>query len=258
MEEIGLAVLPDIQAQKPEHAIALSSVGVSNFRYPVSIFRSGATESAIVTINAAVNVPDDQRGAHMSRFAEEITQAFQTPLEVSSIEELPERLSRSFLGAHEYASNCTVMLEMTSHVNKHVYTLFVTYDTAGDERILGVEVAGALACPCAIALTGGQSHNQRGMLRIELCTNGNKVSSEELVGLGERSFSTPVRLLLKRPDEKAVVEAMHDNPKFVEDVVRDCVVLLKELFRGLSAKVRCLSFESIHPYDCFAEWDGTL
>jgi hypothetical protein len=129
-------------------------------------------------------------------------------------------------------------------VDGHPYKLFASYNTATQQRILGVEVHGALACPCAMAMTGGLSHNQRGRLRIELQTNGYHIPAEELVAIAESAFSTPVRLLLKRPQEKAIVEAMHRNPKFVEDVVRDCVIALRERYRGVWARVRCDSFES--------------
>ncbi len=257
LEELKRA-LPDIQSQRPIHEIALTRVGVSRFRYPVLLRRNGETLQVFVTIEASVNLPPDQRGAHMSRFAEEIIRAFEFPLEASSFEELAERLARELLEAHNYAQYCTVTLESESHVEGHPFKLFASYDTATQQRVLGVEVYGALACPCAMAMTGSVTHNQRGALRIELQTNGYNIIPEELVAIAEASFSTPVRLLLKRPQEKEIVEAMHKNPKFVEDVVRDCVTVLKERYSGVWAKVRCDSFESIHPYDVFAEWEGVL
>lgn len=250
--------LPDLQSERPEHPIALTRVGVANFRFPVTLRRKGEVLRTFVTIEAAVNLPSDQRGAHMSRFAEEIVRAFSLPMEAALFEELAERLANELLDAHDYAHHCTVTLEAESHVDGHPYKLFASYNTATQQRILGVEVHGALACPCAMAMTGGLSHNQRGRLRIELQTNGYHIPAEELVAIAENAFSTPVRLLLKRPQEKAIVEAMHRNPKFVEDVVRDCVIALKERYRGVWARVRCDSFESIHPYDVFAEWEGQL
>lgn len=250
--------LPDVQSERPEHEIELTSVGVTNFRYPATVWRNGETLQVFVTIEASVNLPPDQRGAHMSRFAEEIVRAFELPLEATSFEELAERLAHDLLKAHDYACYGTVILETESHVEGHPYKLFASYNTMTQQRTLGVEVHGALACPCAMAMTGSITHNQRGMLRIELQTNGYTVSPEELVAIAEDAFSSPVRLLLKRPQEKEIVEAMHRRPKFVEDVVRDCVVALKERYSQVWARVRCDSFESIHPYDCFAEWEGVL
>src|SRR5579885_1530232 len=95
--------LPDIQSERPEHAIALTRVGVAHFRYPVTLRRKGEVLRTFVTIEAAVNLPSEQRGAHMSRFAEEIVQAFSLPMEAALFEELAERLANELLDAHDYA-----------------------------------------------------------------------------------------------------------------------------------------------------------
>jgi len=100
IEKIGEA-LPDVQSERPVHEIALTRVGVSRFRYPVLLRRNGETLQVFVTIEASINLPPDQRGAHMSRFAEEIIRAFEFPLEASSFEELAERLAHELLKAHE-------------------------------------------------------------------------------------------------------------------------------------------------------------
>ncbi len=258
IEETEWERLADVQSERPEHGIDLTRVGVTNFRYPVRVRKSGENIRVFATIEVSVNLPPDQRGVHMSRFAEEIVRAFQMPMEANSFEDLAERLAKDILKAHDYAAYCTLKIESETHREGHPYKIFATYNTATGEKCIGVEVMGALACPCAMAMTGGLSHNQRGSLRIEVKTNGNKVNAQDLAVLAEGSFSSPVRLLLKRPDEKRVVEQMHQNPRFVEDVVRQCVVLLREAYRGSWARVRCVSMESIHPYDCFAEWEGDL
>ncbi|MDW8121035.1 MAG: GTP cyclohydrolase I FolE2 [Armatimonadota bacterium] len=250
--------LADVQSETPEHEIDLTRVGVTNFRYPVLVRKSGENLRVFVTIEASVNLPPDQRGAHMSRFAEEIVSTFQMPMEADSYEDLAERLAKDILNAHDYAAYCTLRIEGESHREGHPYKIFATYNTATEEKSIGVEVVGALACPCAMAMTGGITHNQRGSLTVAVKTNGNRVNATELAALAEAAFSSPVRLLLKRPDEKRVVEQMHQNPRFVEDVVRHCVVALKEAYPGSWAKIRCVSMESIHPYDCFAEWEGAL
>ncbi len=250
--------LPDIQAGQPRHPIPLKQVGVVNLRYPVLVDINGARMQVLAEIEAAVDLPADQRGAHMSRFAEEIIQAFALPIAGTLFEELAERLAHELMDAHPYARNAVVTIKADMHLDGHPYKLVARYNLETAKRSIGVEVQGALACPCAIAMTGGLSHNQRGTLVIELETGDQFVPAETLVQLAEQAFSTPVRLLLKRPQEKAIVEAMHKNPKFVEDVVRDCVVLLKERFAGLKAFVRCTSYESIHPYDVYAAWEGTL
>ncbi|MFA4016502.1 MAG: hypothetical protein RUDDFDWM_001612 [Candidatus Fervidibacterota bacterium] len=250
--------LPDVQREQPKTQLALTRVGITNLCYPVMFRHGDKLVESFVNITASVDLPHNQRGAHMSRFAEEIGRLFKIPKETASLTELVEELATQLLRAHDYARHCTITLKTNSHVDNHVYTVFVSYSTATSKCSIGVEVAGALACPCSMALTGGMSHNQRCLLSIEVEADSHNISHEELASIAEKSFSAPVRLLLKRPDEKRVVETMHAKPKFVEDVVRDCVSILRKRFSGLKARVRCLSFESIHPYDCFAEWEGVL
>jgi GTP cyclohydrolase FolE2 len=91
-----------------------------------------------------------------------------------------------------------------------------------------------------------------------LGTGKSCVEAEEIVDICEKSFSAPVKLKLKRPLEKRIVQRMHSNPRFVEDVVRRCVSLLARRYRGMKATVECVSQESIHPYDVFARWSGRL
>lgn len=250
--------LPDVQIEPPKTPLALTRVGITNLRYPVVFHHRGNVVETIVSITASVDLPKKQRGAHMSRFTEEIARAFRIPAEVTSLSELAEGLCEQLLKAHDYANHCTVSLQMDSHIDSNVYTAMVSYSSLSRRWTIGVKVMGTLACPCSIALTGGISHNQRGVLEIEVESDNHEIDHRDLALLAEKSFSAPVRLLLKRPDEKRVVEEMHSNAKFVEDVVRDCVKMLKERYKGLKARVRCVSFESIHPYDCFAEWEGEL
>jgi GTP cyclohydrolase I len=253
-----IEALPDVQREQPKTQLALTRVGIINFCYPVMFRHGDKLVESLISITASVDLPHNQRGVHMSRFAEEIARLFRIPKEITSLTELVEELATQLLRAHDYARHCTVTLKTNSHIDNHIYTVFVSYSTATSKCSIGVEVAGALACPCSIALTGGMSHNQRCLLSIEVEADSLNISHEELASIAEKSFSAPVRLLLKRPDEKRVVETMHARAKFVEDAVRDCVSMLRKRFSGLRAKVRCVSFESIHPYDCFAEWEGVL
>ncbi|MCS7252746.1 MAG: GTP cyclohydrolase I FolE2 [Armatimonadota bacterium] len=250
--------LPDVQTEPPRTPLPLTRVGITNFRYPVAFHRHGNFVETIVSVTASIDLPKGQRGAHMSRFAEEIARAFHIPSKVGSLSELAEGLCEQLLKAHDYANHCTVFIQMDAHIDSNVYTAMASYSTSSLKGTVGVKVMGTLACPCSIALTGGMSHNQRGVLEIEVEADSHEIKHEDLALLAERAFSMPVRLLLKRPDEKRVVEEMHSNAKFVEDVVRDCVKMLKERYKGHKARVRCVSFESIHPYDCFAEWEGEL
>jgi GTP cyclohydrolase I len=64
--------------------------------------------------------------------------------------------------------------------------------------------------------------------------------------------SAPVYALLKRPDERHVTMQAHDNPVFVEDLVRNVALFLKNDPRVSSFEVQAVNRESIHAHDAFA------
>jgi GTP cyclohydrolase FolE2 len=250
--------MKDVQNDIASHGIKLSKVGIVNLEYPVRIKRPDRVHEAILQVKVSVDLPKNQKGAHMSRFIEKIEENFSIPQETESVEDLAERIAEEQLKAHKYAKSALVELKAKRDYKKKIYELLGRYDTAGKKKTIGVKVAGTIACPCAIELTGGQSHNQRAILSLEIQTNGNKVNAEHLIEICEQCFSTPLQLMLKRPVERKIVKQMHRNPMFVEDVVRKCVYLLKKKFKGCFCRLNCVSKESIHPFDVFAEWSGVL
>jgi len=250
--------LDDVQSEKSIHKIPLSQVGLVNLEYPAIINWNGNSHNVIMDMKMSVDLPKEQRGAHLSRFMEKIEEEFSIPREATSIEVLAETIAHMQLLIHDYSDRASVDLSTKMDLDGKVYGLFAKYDTSLDQKVVGVKVMGAIACPCSIQLTGGLSHNQRAEITLEIEANGIDVDAEDLVRLCDRSFSTPLKMKLKRPDEKKLVEDMHANPMFVEDVVRKCVHMLRELFNSHYCRVKCVSFESIHPYDVYAEWNGTL
>lgn len=248
----------DIQNDKANHQISLSRVGILNLEYPVMIKRPDRGHETILKMKMSVDLPAIQKGAHMSRFIEKIEENFSLPQETVGIENLAKKIALDQLTSHEYAKNASVELKTKRDHNKKVYELYGRYDTGSGRKTIGVKVVGVIACPCSMELTNGLSHNQRAVICLELEANGGKVNAEELVELCEEAFSAPVQLTLKRPMEKDLVERMHANPMFVEDVVRKCVHQLRKRYRGSYSRVKCVSQESIHPFDVFAEWRGVL
>jgi GTP cyclohydrolase FolE2 len=250
--------LDDVQASKAPQMIPLAHVGVVDLEYPVCIRHNGVDRNVIMNITMDIDLPERQRGAHMSRFVERLEEEFKIPSLVHSIEELAEVLAKDQLKIHTYATHSQVELSTRiDYVDGKVYDLYASYNTSEHVKWIGVRTVGAIACPCAIQLTGGLSHNQRASLKVML-GGEREVEAEEIVAICEDSFSAPVKLKLKRPMERDMVLRMHANPRFVEDVVRRCVTLLCKRFRGMRASVECVSHESIHPYDVFAKWEGKL
>jgi len=156
----------------------------------------------------------------------------------------------------------------------------------GIRRVVGVEATGINACPCAQGLVRGAAadrlleagfegadverilelvplatHNQRGRGTL-LVGTGARINAEHLVDIVERSMSSPVYELLKRPDELFVVEHAHLQPRFVEDSVRHALKATLDRYPSLSDDdfvfARQANEETIHRHDVVAERTGTV
>lgn len=249
--------LPDVQADVPEHAIALSAVGVTGMRLPL-VLENGP---ALATITAAVDLPADQRGAHMSRFRKAID-SVPAGLDVFDFAQV---LVEELMRRHPYAHRAEVTVDAETAVADLVLPV-TARAVAGalaepvpaiDGSSLTLRALGSTVCPCSFAMSGDRyAHVQRAELRVELA--GPRLSAAELHAIVSTAFSAPVAMMLDRPGEKALVDRMFAHPRFVEDVAREAAAALRAARAGDAARVVATAFESIHPYDCFATWQGTI
>ncbi len=122
---------------------------------------------------------------------------------------------------------------------------------AGYDLILEVNVPITTVCPCSKEISSHGAHNQRGMVRLAVRFK-RFIWIEDLVRLVEYAASCEVYSVLKRPDEKFVTERAYENPKFVEDVVRDIAVELKNDSNINWFLVDVENFESIHNHSAYA------
>jgi GTP cyclohydrolase I len=106
-------------------------------------------------------------------------------------------------------------------------------------------------CPCSKKISERGAHNQRSHVTVTATTN-DFVWIEDLVQLVEGQASCELYGLLKRPDEKFITERAYDNPKFVEDMVRDVAALLNKEQRIDAYVVESENFESIHNHSAYA------
>ena len=275
----------DVQNRKNETGFKLTKVGVTGVRKLVHVARpnsDGPNEPLICTIDVFVDLPADQKGSHMSRNLEVIREIVteSTCKPVTGIEDLAVNISRMLLKKHEYATTANVNIEaeyfkgnVTPHgkTTTEVYKLLgraVNSRENGISKTLGVQCIGMTACPCAqenVAQTLGCSkewpvitHNQRNVCTVIMTMDDEAaVEADDLIDIVNDSFSSPTFELLKRDDEAAVVINAHENPRFVEDMVR--IVLKKivdaypELPDDVEITVRSESEESIHKHNAFAE-----
>jgi GTP cyclohydrolase I len=126
-------------------------------------------------------------------------------------------------------------------------------DISGNDIITSVKVVVPVTslCPCSKKISERGAHNQRSHVTVTARTN-DFVWIEELVQLVESEASCELFGLLKRPDEKFVTERAYDNPKFVEDMVRDVAARLNAESRIEAYVVESENFESIHNHSAYA------
>lgn len=299
-------ILPDVQASKSEVAINLSRVGVTNVKKLVKVARQNKRPVILIsTFNMYVDLPSDRRGANLSRNFEVIDEVLEESVKaaVFDIEDLCGEVARRLLNRHEYATRSEVHMDSelivkrktpkTSAMSQKVVKVFARAiaernDRIGVKKVIGAEVVGITACPCAQELMKTRAeaelrdlgmdsarieeffkrvpmatHNQRGRGTITIETTGSYgVPLDAIIEIIERSMSTTSFELLKRPDEMEVVSNAHANPKFVEDCVRDMARNVLDSFPGLPddavVTLKQVNEESIHQHNAFAELKTTM
>lgn len=250
--------LPDIQAKSDGRNIAIDAVGIRGLRYPVDLLADGRVATTVATFAMTVGLDAGTKGTHMSRFVE-ILEGLREPLDPARFLALVERM-RMRLGA----ATGEIEMRFPHFVRKHApvsgVPSLVDVDAcwtgrrgADGERTmrLRVTVPATSLCPCSREISDYGAHNQRSHITIDALVAG-EISVAELVGLAERSASCEVYGLLKRADERFVTQRAYDNPRFVEDMVRDVAIGLDGEPRISSYAVAVENFESIHNHSAFA------
>lgn len=281
----------DVQNRRVDSGFRLTRVGVTGVKKPVRIRRDESIALINDTLNCEIDVfvdlPAAQRGSHLSRNLEVLREIVDESAgcPVPGIETLAVNICRKLLKRHDYADTAEVLITAEYFRNSRtpngrdtleVYTLIGEASAVRNETIrktIGVEVIGMTACPCAQETVGNvlncsgkvavMSHNQRNVCTVSVETDEDvNVEANDLIDIVEASFSSPTYEILKRDDEAAVVINAHNNPKFVEDVVRDVLGKMMERYPDFPddvfLTVRSESEESIHKHNAFAEKQTTL
>ena len=253
--------MKDVQGEKDNRNIYLHRVGVKGVKYPVLIKdHEGKTFPVTGKVDLLVDLEGEQKGTHMSRFVEVLTQYHQ--MDLRSIRHLLEEI-RDRLEAEN--SFCKVDFDYyiwkKSPVTERGAYLAVEVEYRGALKgneldfEMTVRTPVTTLCPCSKEISDYSAHNQRAIVSITLKTD-QYIWIEDVMKIAEESASAPVYSLLKRPDEKFVTERAYDNPKFVEDVARDVKMRIDEMEGVRSYVVEVESFESIHDHSAYAKVEG--
>ena len=252
--------LPDVQGSPDQRHLAIQRVGIKGVRHPLIVMnRDGQTQPTVGMWSLDVHLPATVKGTHMSRFVA-LLEERRGVLDVQALRGLLATMADK-LGAH--AGRIEV---------KYPYFITKIAPISGVESLLDIEVAltGRIAqgktdvsltvvvpvtslCPCSKEISDYGAHNQRSHVTIEAgVREGVALAVEDLVAIAEEEASCEVYGLLKRPDEKYVTERAYDNPKFVEDLIRDVVQRLNDDERIGRYVVEVENFESIHNHSAYA------
>jgi GTP cyclohydrolase IB len=247
----------DVQAGPDFRRMPIQKVGIRNIRYPVTVRdKSRETQATVATLTLSVNLPHSYRGTHMSRFVE-VLEKFRDEVSYHTLEQILMEIRKALHAEESHIEvrfpyflrrkapvsgmeslmsyDCTISAACASHI----------------EITTRVEVPVHTLCPCSREISKVSAHNQRGTVAIEVGMT-KFIWIEDLVEIAEASASSPVYALLKREDEKHITEAAYENPRFVEDVVREAALRLEKLpgLRWYTVEVE--NFESIHNHSAYA------
>jgi GTP cyclohydrolase IB len=250
--------IPDVQNSEDRRKLAIDQVGIKAIRHPIRVAeRGGGVQNTIATFNMYVGLPHQFKGTHMSRFVE-ILNAHEREISVDTFKVmLDEMIERLEAQSGHIEMNFPYFVNKSAPVSK-VKSLMdydVTFigEVEKGEKCFKMKVVVPVTslCPCSKRISDYGAHNQRSHVTITARTRG-FVWIEELVDYAEKHASSELYGLLKRPDEKFVTERAYDNPKFVEDMVRDIAVELNRDKRIEWYRVESENFESIHNHSAYA------
>jgi GTP cyclohydrolase IB len=251
--------LPDHASEYDDRGLPIDRVGITDLRYPVKVLdRAQGMQATVALLGLYVGLPHHFKGTHMSRFVEILNEVrgeltFRTMPGI--LDAIRRRLEADdawlemdfpyFVTKKAPVSGAESLMEYRARFLGH-------RGPDGADYTLGVTVPVKSLCPCSKAVSDYGAHNQRSLVHIDVRA-GDFVWLEDLIDAAEASASAPLYALLKRDDEKFVTEQAYDNPKFVEDLVRDTVLAIQKLPDVRWLKVRAENHESIHNHSATAE-----
>ena len=296
---LGIALAHDIQNGKPAVHVRLGRTGVTGITKAILIGEEGHQQWFNATFDLYADLGPSQAGVHMSRFSDALDDELEEIVHAnwSRLELLAENLAKRIV-EKQHACRAEVHVRTTLPVQRwtpvsgqptqEVYGMLAQAVATQEHsrRLIGVEVEGMVACPCAqdmvhsyaavrlqeqgfpgdviekmLSVTPLATHNQRGRATLMIGTGG-AIDARDLVDLAESAMSSENYGLLKRPDELYIVNKAHSHPRFVEDVARELLRAVIEKYRELPDEsfvwVRQRNEETIHKYDVEAEGWGTF
>jgi len=249
----------DVQGREDTRGINIDRVGIRGLRHPLKVQdRANGVQNTVSHVDLYVDLTAEQKGTHMSRFVELLANNNEQVFSVESFAKLLAEMTQQLGSDKGY-----ITVRFPYFINKSApvsgvqslmdYEVTLNGQIEGDNTRISVEVCVPVTslCPCSKAISEYGAHNQRSHVTIKARTRGG-IWIEDLIDIAESQASCDVYGTLKRLDEKYVTERAYDNPKFVEDMVRDMAEVLNNDDRVEAYSVASENFESIHNHSAYA------
>jgi GTP cyclohydrolase I len=249
--------IPDVQSTPDTRHLAIQRVGVKGVRYPITVKTPSGTQPSVASWNMYVHLPEDKKGTHMSRFIA-LLEENRAPFDVAAFRNLLQKMT-----ALLEANAGRIEVSFPYFINKIApvsgveslmdYEVGLTGDIRNGVAEISVKLVVPVTslCPCSKKISDYGAHNQRSHITVTAVIDG-ELPVDELIAQIEAQASCELYGLLKRPDEKYVTERAYENPKFVEDLVRDVAGMLNADSRVLAYTLEAENFESIHNHSAYA------
>lgn len=258
--------MEDVQGSLDTREIPINRVGIKDIQHPITVQnRDGSRSSSIATFSMAVSLPHDQKGTHMSRFLEMLNET-ETVISAKHFHKMLSLMVERLEAKSGYIEmQFPYFIEKTAPVSgvkslmDYQVNLMGQIENGHLDSTLEVTIPVKSLCPCSKKISEYGAHNQRSHITVGVnCSS--KLWLNELIKSVEAQASAELFAILKRPDEKFITERAYNNPKFVEDVVRDVANEFDNNDKILRYYVHAENFESIHNHSAFAviEHDKTV
>ncbi|MDO4434084.1 MAG: GTP cyclohydrolase FolE2 [Alysiella sp.] len=252
-----MSIIADVQSSKDLRNIPINRVGIKDLRFPIFIKSKDNIQQTVARLTMTVFLPADQKGTHMSRFVA-LMEEQQSPIDHHELRVLNEKMLQ-LLDSHsgEISISFPFFRQKTAPISGIKSLLDYDVTLSGSlkngiyQYILRVLVPVTSLCPCSKEISEYGAHNQRSHVTLTLHCNA-EIGIEEVIDWVEEQASCQLYGLLKRPDEKFVTEHAYENPKFVEDMVRDIAAILRADKRIERFILESENFESIHNHSAYA------
>jgi len=249
--------LADVQSGADRRNLVIQRVGIKSLTHPIQVASARGPQPSVASIDMFVALPADKKGTHMSRFVD-VLQNHREPLSMSSLTLLLTRMTeRLDAQSGQIEMRMPFFVTKTAPVSgvESLMDYQLTFGAETDGRTTRfrqkVVVPVTSLCPCSKKVSDYGAHNQRSHISID-AELASEMTVEDQIRVAEDASSCELWGLLKRPDEKYVTERAYNNPKFVEDVVRDVALALNNDTRILVYTIEAENFESIHNHSAYA------